>query len=227
MGFCMADDTDLIAAIYDVAIDPAGWDDVVKRIVAATGSISGALIVHAVLARGANFPGAPRGSPWRARSSMRASVDGETTVPRQADAGLWGATRIKFDPGPPLTLMRPSGALGQAGDGGDQDRAEHKAHDADRGKDKTLPSGQAFAFGIVEERGEFLVDPEISRLSSQFGGAPHVYRLNEMHGFPKATIATFGGVGLQKGADLPETRERGKLTSNPEAIWGMSAQLKP
>jgi len=27
--------------------------------------------------------------------------------------------------------------------------------------------------------------------------APHVYRLNEMHGFPKATIATFGGVGLQ------------------------------
>jgi hypothetical protein len=29
------------------------------------------------------------------------------------------------------------------------------------------------------------------------------------------------------GADLPETRERGKLTSNPEAIWGMSAQLNP
>jgi len=55
-------------------------------------------------------------------------------------------------------LTRPSGALGQAGDGGDQDRAEHKAHDADRGKDKTLPSGQAFAFGIIEERGEFLVD---------------------------------------------------------------------
>jgi hypothetical protein len=43
----MADDTDLIAAIYDAAIDPAGWDDVVKRIVAATGSISGALVVHA------------------------------------------------------------------------------------------------------------------------------------------------------------------------------------
>jgi hypothetical protein len=41
------------------------------------------------------------------------------------------------------------------------------------------------------------IDSEISRLSSQFGGAPHVYRLNEMHGFPKATIATFGGVGLQ------------------------------
>ena len=41
------------------------------------------------------------------------------------------------------------------------------------------------------------IDSEISRLSSQFGGAPHVYRLNEVHGFPKATIATFGGVGLQ------------------------------
>jgi clan AA aspartic protease (TIGR02281 family) len=39
-------------------------------------------------------------------------------------------------------------------------------------------------------------DSEISRLSSQFG-APHVFRLNEMHGFLKATIATFGGVGLQ------------------------------
>jgi len=51
-----------------------------------------------------------------------------------------------------------SGALGQAGDGGDQDCAEHKAHDANRGKDKTLPAGQAFAFGIVEERGEFAVD---------------------------------------------------------------------
>jgi predicted aspartyl protease len=41
------------------------------------------------------------------------------------------------------------------------------------------------------------INSEISRLSSQFGGAPLVYRLNEMHGFPKATIATFGGVGLQ------------------------------
>ena len=29
------------------------------------------------------------------------------------------------------------------------------------------------------------------------------------------------------GADLPETRERGKLTSNPEAILGISAQLNP
>jgi hypothetical protein len=41
------------------------------------------------------------------------------------------------------------------------------------------------------------IDSEISRLSSQFGDVPHVYRLKEMHGFPKATIATFGGVGLQ------------------------------
>jgi len=55
-------------------------------------------------------------------------------------------------------LARASGALGQAGDGGDQDRAEHEAHDGHRAKDKTLPAGQAFAFGIIEELGEFLVD---------------------------------------------------------------------
>src|SRR5579884_1131252 len=35
-----------IAAIYDSAIDPAGWDNVVNRIVAATRSLSGALIIH-------------------------------------------------------------------------------------------------------------------------------------------------------------------------------------
>jgi hypothetical protein len=55
-------------------------------------------------------------------------------------------------------LVHASRALGQTGDGGDQDRAEHKAHDADHGKDKTLPAHQALAFGIVEEIGEFLVD---------------------------------------------------------------------
>jgi hypothetical protein len=44
-----------------------------------------------------------------------------------------------------LTLTRASGALGQAGDGGDQDRAEYKPHDGHRAKDKTLPAGQAFA----------------------------------------------------------------------------------
>jgi hypothetical protein len=97
-------------------------------------------------------------------------VFGQAGPARQADAGLWGATGIKFDPGPPLTLTRPSGALGQAGDGGDQDRAEHKAHDADRGKDKTLPSGQAFAFGIIEERGEFLVDLDYWQQPGEFGG---------------------------------------------------------
>jgi DNA-binding CsgD family transcriptional regulator len=42
----MADDNELIAAIYDAAIDPARWDDVVKRIVAATRSLSGAVIIH-------------------------------------------------------------------------------------------------------------------------------------------------------------------------------------
>ncbi len=51
-----------------------------------------------------------------------------------------------------LTLTPASGSLGQARDGGEQDQAEHPAHHAHRGKDKTLPAGQAFAFGIVEER---------------------------------------------------------------------------
>ena len=42
----MADDNDLIAAIYDAIIDPSGWDEVVKRIVEATKSVSGGLIVQ-------------------------------------------------------------------------------------------------------------------------------------------------------------------------------------
>ncbi|HTV33331.1 MAG TPA: retropepsin-like aspartic protease [Methylocella sp.] len=41
------------------------------------------------------------------------------------------------------------------------------------------------------------VDMEINRLSGQFGGAPRIYRLNERNGFPKATIAIFGGVELE------------------------------
>jgi hypothetical protein len=43
----MADDTDLIAAIYDAIIDPSGWDDVVKRIVTATKSVSGGISICA------------------------------------------------------------------------------------------------------------------------------------------------------------------------------------
>jgi DNA-binding CsgD family transcriptional regulator/PAS domain-containing protein len=39
-------DGDLIAAIYDAIIEPSGWDDVVKRIVEATKSVSGALFIH-------------------------------------------------------------------------------------------------------------------------------------------------------------------------------------
>jgi len=63
------------------------------------------------------------------------------------------------------------------------------------------------------------IESEISRLSSQFGGAPHVYRLVEMHGFPKATIATFGGVGLQqlKPNDLAVWPGKGRRTPAPEA----------
>jgi clan AA aspartic protease (TIGR02281 family) len=41
------------------------------------------------------------------------------------------------------------------------------------------------------------IDSEINRLSNQFGSMPHIYRLNETHGFPEAIIATFGGVELQ------------------------------
>src|ERR1700730_10338482 len=37
---------DLIAAIYDVIIEPSGWDEVVNRIVAATPSMSGGLIME-------------------------------------------------------------------------------------------------------------------------------------------------------------------------------------
>lgn len=43
----MADDTDLIAAIYDAIIDPSGWEEVVKRIVTATKSIAGGISIRA------------------------------------------------------------------------------------------------------------------------------------------------------------------------------------
>jgi hypothetical protein len=42
----MADDGDLIAAIYDSVIDPSRWDEVVKRIVEATKSFSGNLLLQ-------------------------------------------------------------------------------------------------------------------------------------------------------------------------------------
>jgi hypothetical protein len=52
-----------------------------------------------------------------------------------------GGGKFKFG------LTPVSAALGRAGDGGEQDRAEHKANYADHRKDKTLPFGQALAFG--------------------------------------------------------------------------------
>ncbi|MCI0601149.1 MAG: hypothetical protein L0Y60_16860, partial [Beijerinckiaceae bacterium] len=39
-------DGDLIAAIYDAAIEPSGWSAVVKRITEATKSVSGGLALH-------------------------------------------------------------------------------------------------------------------------------------------------------------------------------------
>jgi hypothetical protein len=45
-GLALADDNDLIAAIYDCIIDPSRWDEVVNRIVKSTKSVSGALITQ-------------------------------------------------------------------------------------------------------------------------------------------------------------------------------------
>jgi hypothetical protein len=42
----MAGDTDIIAAIYDAIIEPSGWNEVVKRIVEATKSVSGGLYIQ-------------------------------------------------------------------------------------------------------------------------------------------------------------------------------------
>jgi hypothetical protein len=39
-------DGDLIAAIYDAIIEPSSWDDVVRRIVDATKSVRGCLLIH-------------------------------------------------------------------------------------------------------------------------------------------------------------------------------------
>jgi len=39
---------DLIAAIYDTIVEPSGWDEVVKRIVDATKSVSGGILAHQV-----------------------------------------------------------------------------------------------------------------------------------------------------------------------------------
>lgn len=45
-GLAMVDEVDLITTIYDTVFDPTGWDAVIKRVVAATNSTSGALIFH-------------------------------------------------------------------------------------------------------------------------------------------------------------------------------------
>jgi hypothetical protein len=42
----MADDVDLIAAIYDAIIDPSRWDEIVRRIITATKSVSGGLFLQ-------------------------------------------------------------------------------------------------------------------------------------------------------------------------------------
>jgi len=105
-------------------------------------------------------------------------------------------------------LVRASGALGQAGDGGDQDRAEYKAHDGHGGKDKTLPAGQAFAFGIVEERGEFLVDLDHWQEPGEAGAeAPDKSMFLVTHPFHRL---------LQ--IESPENRDDEHPIENPEGV---------
>src|SRR5262245_47328501 len=51
-----------------------------------------------------------------------------------------------------------SGAVGQPGDGNEQDRAQRQADHAEGREHKDLPALQARTLGIIEERGELLVD---------------------------------------------------------------------
>ena len=76
---------------------------------------------------------------------VKCVVFGNAGELKPADAGIWrDADQFRTDP--PLTLTPASGALGQAGDGGDQDRAEHKAHDTKGGEQDALPPVEALAF---------------------------------------------------------------------------------
>ncbi|HXN87875.1 MAG TPA: hypothetical protein VN890_00720 [Methylocella sp.] len=55
--------------------------------------------------------------------------------------------------------------MGRAGDGGEQDRAEHKANYADPRKDKTLPFGEALAFGrMMRAKRPRLIERNSARL---------------------------------------------------------------
>jgi hypothetical protein len=63
----------------------------------------------------------------------------------------YGATRVRFDP----ARCSP---MGQARDGGDEDRAEYKAHDTKGGEQDALQPIEPLASGIVEELSKFLVD---------------------------------------------------------------------
>jgi hypothetical protein len=48
--------------------------------------------------------------------------------------------------------------LGQAGNGGNQHRAEHEAYDADDRKNGTLEPGQALAFWVIKKVRKLFVD---------------------------------------------------------------------
>jgi hypothetical protein len=42
----MADELELIAAIYDAVVDPSGWEEVTRRIVEATRSVAGGIFIQ-------------------------------------------------------------------------------------------------------------------------------------------------------------------------------------
>jgi hypothetical protein len=67
---------DLIAAIYDAVIDPSGWDEVVKRVVETTNSVSGNLFLHQA-----------DPSPHHERKKARGSVTSEPGAAVNVESG--------------------------------------------------------------------------------------------------------------------------------------------
>jgi hypothetical protein len=73
---------------------------------------------------------------------------------QESNAGLWqlcAARPVKSNRQEGLRGSVRSGVLGQAGNGGNQHRAEHEAYDADDRKNGTLEPGQALAFWVIKK----------------------------------------------------------------------------
>jgi hypothetical protein len=69
-------DGDLLAAIYDAIIEPSGWDEVVKRIVKATGSVSGIIATQPSPQRHSRRPHRPARGGRSAASNSRGPAEG-------------------------------------------------------------------------------------------------------------------------------------------------------